>query len=292
MNATFRLALAALARALDDVRLVALLVLANFVPSAVSALSPSVAAFRSFGHSLAGRDEPFLGGDIVGELVRIAVKGGASSTWLAVFVLALLVSLPLQIALSGGVAARALEGQAPFSAADFVADCVRLFGRNVRLFGWALLGLVPVIMLAAIASALVGKLDDPIGERSLFVYKALRFALVAAAFATWRLAFDAAKVRAVSDEPKKMYRAALRGLKDALSTRRLWLGYATLGLAGVLGLLLFARLHAALPVGSSLGALFALAFAQIVLTCRLVFSVAATNYVAASIAPKGGSEPG
>ncbi|HEU4407326.1 MAG TPA: hypothetical protein VFS43_18810 [Polyangiaceae bacterium] len=291
MNATFRSALAALRRALGDGKLVGLLLLANLLPSVASALAPSVGAYRAFGHSLVGRDEPFFGGDVLGELARAATKNGGG-TWLAVFVLALLVSLPLQIALSGGVAARALEGQAPFSTADFVADCVRLFGRNARLFGWSLLGLVPVAVLAGVSSALVGKLDDPLGERSLAMWKALRFALVAAAFATWRLAFDAAKVRAVSDEPRLMRRAALRGLKDALTTRGLWPGYLALGLAGVLGLLLLARAHAALPVASTGGALLALAFAQIVLACRLVFSVAATNYVAGAIAPKAGPEGG
>ncbi len=279
---TPRAALAALRRAFGDVKLLALLLGANLLPSILVALAPAAAAQRAFGHSLAGRDEPFLGGDVVVELVRVAIKSGGGA-WVAIFALVALVSLPLQLALSGGVAARALEGQAPFSAADFAGDCVRLFGRNVRLFGWALLGLVPVGLLAALTAALVGKLDDPLGERSLFLWKALRFALVAAAFATWRLAFDAAKVRAVSDEPRAMWRAALGGLKAVLAVRRLWLGYVGLGLAGALALLALARLHAALPVASTAGALFALAFAQVVLALRLAFSVAATNYVAGAL---------
>jgi hypothetical protein len=281
MNSSFGLALGALRRALGDVKLVALLLAANLAPSLAFALAPSAGAFGAFGHSLVGRDEPFLGGYVAAELARVAVKGWGGASWLALFALLLLASVPLQIALSGGVAARALEGQAPFSAADFVADCVRLFGRNLRLFGWALLGLIPVAVVAAGAAALVDQVDDPLGERSLVAYKALRFALIAAAFATWRLAFDAAKVRAVSAEPRAMRRAAWQGLGAAFRGR-LWLGYAGLGLAGALGVLLLMRLHAALPVGSTGGALVALAFAQIVLGVRLVFSVAATNYVAAS----------
>jgi hypothetical protein len=281
---TLRSVFAALRRALGDGKLLALLLVANLAPSLLVALAPSVTAYGAFGHSLVGRDEPFLGGDIIVEFGRAAQKGGASA-WLWIFALLFLVSLPLQVALSGGVAARALEGQARFSAADFAGDCLRLFGRNVRLFGWALLGLLPIALLAVLTSALVGKLEDPLGERSLALWKALRFGLLAAAFVTWRLAFDAAKVRAVADEPKAMRRAAWQGLKAALSTKGLWLGYAALGVGSALALLVAARVHAALPVGSVPGALLALLFAQIVLALRLTCSVAATHYVARAIKP-------
>lgn len=277
-----RSALAALRRALGDGKLLGLLWAANLAPSALVALAPSVAAQGAFGHSLVGRDEPFLGGDVAVEFVRLAQKGNAGA-WLWILAALFLASVPLQVALSGGVAARALEGQARFSAADFAGDCLRLFGRNVRLFGWALLGLVPVLVLAAATSALVGKLEDPLGERSLAAWRVLRFVVLAAAFATWRLAFDAAKVRAVADEPKAMRRAAWQGLRAAFSLKGLWLGYAALGAAAALALIVAARLHAALPVGSVPGALFALAFAQVVLAVRLAFSVAATNYVARAL---------
>jgi hypothetical protein len=273
-----RPALAAFRRALGDVKLVALLLAANLAPAALAAAAPAADAWRAFGHSLVGRSEPFLGGDVGVELARLAQKSGGA--WGLALALAFALSLPLQIALSGGVAARALEGRAPFSAADFCADCARLFGRNVRLFGWALLGLVPVGLLAAMTAALVGNLGDPLGERSLFAWRALRFALLAAAFATWRLAFDAAKVRAVSAEPRAMWRAAARGARAALVTRGLWPVYVALGVAGALALLAAARLHAALPVTTAGGALLAFAFGQVVLAVRLVFSVAATNYVA------------
>jgi hypothetical protein len=281
---TLRSVFAALRRALGDGKLLALLWAANLAPSLLVAVAPSVVAYGAFGHSLTGRDEPFLGGDVAFEFLRAAMKGGAGA-WVWIFALLFLASLPLQLALSGGVAARALEGQARFSAADFAGDCLRLFGRNARLFGWALLGLLPIALLAVMTSALVGKLEDPLGERSLALWKALRFGLLAAAFATWRLAFDAAKVRAVADEPKAMRRAAWQGLKAALSVKGLWLGYAALGAGAALALVLAARVHAAVPVGTVPGAVLALVFAQIVVAVRLACSVAATHYVARAIKP-------
>ncbi|MCU0687913.1 MAG: hypothetical protein MUF34_37660, partial [Polyangiaceae bacterium] len=78
---TLRSVFAALRRALGDGKLLALLLVANLAPSLLVALAPSVTAYGAFGHSLVGRDEPFLGGDIIVEFGRAAQKGGASA-WL------------------------------------------------------------------------------------------------------------------------------------------------------------------------------------------------------------------
>lgn len=266
----FRLALGSLRRALSEPRLLAVLWLANLVP-ALLALAPLVGPARdAFDRSPLGRDAPFLDPEVVRVfLMRLGPRPPAVGLWLAAAVVAL-----LGPALAGGTLAR-LGETGRFAPGRFLEAAGRHYGKNLRLFLWAVLGLAPLaVPLAAAGRALRRARETALFQGPLDLWGWALLAAAGLAFLTWRAAFDLARALAVSRDEGRTRRAAWAALRLLWRRPGLLLGYGLLGLAGLIAAWLAALVHAAVPVAGLGGAAAAWAAAQAFVVVRAAFSVA------------------
>jgi hypothetical protein len=281
---SFRSILTAPLRAFSELKLLGVLLAANLCIALIQSAPVLIPAIGRFGHSLAGRGRPFPSPEAVFDFSKLLAQGGGPFLAGPV-VLGLLLSFGLQLVLAGGIVSR-LCSSGRFSLAGFAHDCAAQLGRNLRLLGWALLGLLPVVGLVALATVLFTRAEKPTlftlaGEQwaleNPFTFWSLaHLALVVVLFALWRSSFDLARVQLYADDQRKTRLAAWRALKQMVRSPGALLGYIAVGLLGLGVVLAFARLHAAVQVTSAGKAWLALLVAQLVVTARLGFSLATT----------------
>jgi len=267
-----RLALGSVRRAFSEPRLLASLWLANLVPSLV-ALAPFAALAReAFDRSPLGREARFLDPEVVRVfLLRLGRQPPpAASLLLAGALVALLAP-----ALAGGTLAR-LGESGRFAPARFLEAAARHYGKNVRLFLWALLGLVPLAAPLAVAGWALSKA----GKAALFQdpLDPWRWALLGAsalAFLAWRATLDVARALAVSRDERRTRRAAWAAVRLVARRPGLLAGYGLVAMAGLAAAWAAARIHAAVPVAGLGGVAAAFAVAQGFVLVRVGFSTAA-----------------
>ena len=283
---SFRSILTAPLRAFSELKLLGVLLVANLCLALIQSAPVLIPAIAHFGHSLAGRGRPFPSPEAAIDFSKLLAQGGGP--FLAgPFLLGFLLSFALQLVLAGGIVSR-LCSAGRFSLADFARDCAAQLGRNLRLLGWALLGLIPVVGLAVLSAVLLTRWKKPTlftleGEQwaldNPFTGWALaHLALLVVLFALWRASFDLARVQLYADDQRKTRVAAWRALKQLVRSPGALLGYIIVGLTGLLVVLAFMRLHAAVQVTSVWKAWQALLVAQLVVVSRLGFSMATTAF--------------
>lgn len=272
-------------KAFSELKLLGVLLLANLCIALVQSAPILIPAIGHFGHSLAGQGRAFPSPEAVFDSTRLLAQGG--SFLAGPLLLGFLFSFGLQLLLAGGIVSR-LCSPGPFSLADFARNCAAQLGRNLRLLGWALLGLLPLAGLAVLATVLLARAEKP----TLFTLDAEQWALdnpftgwslahlalVVVLFALWRSSFDLARVQLFADDQRKTRLAAWRALKQMVRSPGALLGYIVLGLIGLLAVIALARLHSAVRVTSTGRAWLALGMAQLVIAARLGFSVAHTAF--------------
>ncbi|WP_375771564.1 hypothetical protein NR798_11920 [Archangium gephyra] len=281
---SLRSTLTAPLRAFFELKLLGVLLAANLGLALIQSVPVLLPALGRFGHSLSGRGQPFPSPEVVIDFTRLLSQGGGP--FLAgPFLLGFLLSFALQLVLAGGIVSR-LCSPGRFSLAGFAHDCASQLGRNLRLLGWALLGLLPVVGLVVLATVLFSRAEKPTlftldaehwGLENPFTFWSLaHLALVVVLFALWRSSFDLARVQLYADDQRKTRLAAWRALKQMVRSPGALLGYIAVGLLGLGVVLAFARLHAAVQVTSTWKAWLALGVAQVVVAARLGFSLATT----------------
>lgn len=274
-------------KAFSELKLLGVLLVANLCVALVQSAPLLIPAIGHFGHSLAGRGRPFPSAEAVVDFGKLLAQG--SGPFLAgPFLLGFLFSIALQPVLAGGIVSRLWCSRERFSLADFARNCAGQLGRNLRLLGWAFLGLLPLGALAVAVTVLMAR----VGKPTLFTLEGEQFALdnpfsawsvahltlVVVLFALWRSSFDLARVQLFADDQRKTRLAAWRALKQMVRSPGALLGYIAVGLVGLLAVIAFARLHAAVEVTSTGKAWLALGVAQGVAAVRLGFSVASTAF--------------
>ncbi|MFY0565009.1 hypothetical protein ACN28E_14295 [Archangium lansingense] len=280
----FRSILTAPLRAFSELKLLGVLLVANLCISLVRSVPVLLPAIGQFGHSLAGRDRPFPSPEAVFDFSKQLAQGGGS--FLAgPLLLGTLFSFGLQLVLAGGIISR-LCSPGRFSLADFTRDCAAQLGRNLRLLGWAILGLLPVVGLGVLATVLISRAGKPTLftlpgehwalENPFTFWSVAHLALMVVLFALWRSSFDLARVQLYADDQRKTRLATWRALKQMVRSPGALLSYIAVGLLGLGMVLAFARLHAAVQVTSTGKAWLALLVAQLVVAARLGFSMATT----------------
>lgn len=273
-------------KAFSELKLLGVLLVANLCVALVQSAPILIPALGHFGHSLAGRGRPFPSPEALIDFGKLLAQG--SGPFLAgPFLLGFLFSIALQPVLAGGIVSR-LCSRERFSLADFARACAGQLGRNLRLLGWAFLGLLPLVALGVLVTVLMARAEKPTlftleGEQFALdspfsTWSVAHLALVAVLFALWRSSFDLARVQLFADDQRKTRVAAWRALKQMVRSPGALLGYLVLGLVGLLAVILFARLHAAVVVTSAGKAWLALGVAQLVAVVRLGFSVATTAF--------------
>ena len=281
---SFRSILTAPLRAFSELKLLGVLLAANLCIALIQSTPVLIPAIGRFGHSLAGQGRPFPSPEAVFDFSKLLAQGGGP--FLAgPFLLGVLLSFALQLVLAGGIVSR-LCSAGRFSLADFARDCAAQLGRNLRLLGWALLGLLPVVGLMVLATVIFSRAKKPTlftlsaeqwGLENPFTFWSLaHLALVVVLFALWRSSFDLARVQLYADDQRKTRLAAWRALKQMVRSPGALFGYIAVGLLGLGVVLAFARLHAAVQVTSTGKAWLALLVAQLVVAARLGFSMATT----------------
>ena len=273
-------------KAFSELKLLGVLLVANLCVALVQSAPLLIPALGHFGHSLAGRGRPFPSSEALVDFGKLLAQGGGP--FLAgPLLLGFLFSIALQPVLAGGIVSR-LCSQERFSLADFARACAGQLGRNLRLLGWAFLGLLPLVGLAVLVTVLMARAQKPTlftleGEQwaldsPFSFWSVAHLTLLVVLFALWRSSFDLARVQLFADDQRKTRLAAWRALKQMVRSPGALLGYLVLGLVGLLGVLAFARLHAAVEVTSAGKAWLALGVAQWVAAVRLGFSVASTAF--------------
>ncbi len=281
---SFRSILTAPLRAFSELKLLGVLLAANLGLALIQSAPVFIPAMSRFGQSLSGRGQPFPSPEAVIDFSKLLAQGGGP--FLAgPFLLGFLLSFALQLVLAGGIVSR-LCSPGRFSLAGFAHDCAAQLGRNLRLLGWALLGLLPVVGLGVLATVLFSRAEKPTLftldgehwalENPFTFWSLLHLALVVVLFALWRSSFDLARVQLYADDQRKTRLAAWRALKQMVRSPGALLGYIAVGLLGLGVVLAFARLHAAVQVTSAGKAWLALGVAQLVVAARLGFSLATT----------------
>ncbi|HYO72000.1 MAG TPA: hypothetical protein VEU33_38590 [Archangium sp.] len=283
---SFRSILTAPLRAFSELKLLGVLLAANLCIALIQSTPVLIPAIGRFGHSLAGQGRPFPSPEAVFDFSKLLAQGGGPFLAGPV-VLGILLSFGLQLVLAGGIVSR-LCSPGRFSLADFARDCAAQLGRNLRLLGWALLGLLPVVGLVVLATMLFSRAEKP----TLFTLDGMQWALdnpftfwslthlalVVVLFALWRSSFDLARVQLYADDQRKTRIAAWRALKRMVRSPGALFGYIAVGLLGLTVVIVCARLHAAVQVTSAGKAWLALLVAQLVVVARLGFSLATTAF--------------
>ena len=283
---TLRSMLLAPRKAFSELKLLGLLWGANLLVTLIQSTPVLFAALARFGHSLSGRGKPFPSIEALSDFGRQLAQGSGPFL-LGPLLLGLVLSLGVQLVLTGGIVARLCSPER-FTLALFVRDCAAQLPRNLRLLGWALLGLLPVVGLAALTALLLSRLHEPTlftlkGEEGIIDNPITGWSMahlmgVLVLFALWRSSFDLARVQLFAEDQRKTRLAAWRALKQMVRSPRAVLGYIVLSGVGLLGVFVFARLHSALQVTSAARAWLALLLAQVVVLTRLGFSVTTTAF--------------
>ncbi|AKJ01391.1 hypothetical protein ATI61_103100 [Archangium gephyra] len=283
---SFRSILTAPLRAFSELKLLGVLLAANLCIALIQSLPVLMPAIGRFGHSLSGQGRPFPSPEAVFDFSKLLAQGGGPFLAGPV-VLGIVFSFGLQLVLAGGIVSR-LCSPGRFSLASFARDCAAQLGRNLRLLGWALLGLLPVVGLVVLATVLFSRAEKPTlftleGQHwaldNPFTFWSLtHLALVVVLFALWRSSFDLARVQLYAEDQRKTRLAAWRALKRMVRSPGALLGYIAVGLLGLAMVMVFARLHAAVQVTSAGKAWLALLVAQLVVIARLGFSLATTAF--------------
>ncbi|HLL55690.1 MAG TPA: hypothetical protein VK447_19170 [Myxococcaceae bacterium] len=283
---SFRSFVTAPLRAFSEVKLLAVLLLANLGVALIQSFPLLFPALGHFGQSTSGVGQPFPSTEAMVDFGKLMAQGGGPF-FAGSMVLGLLGSFGLQLVLSGGIVSRLCSNER-FTLGEFARNCARLIGRNARLLGWALLGLIPVVGVGVGSAALLKWKERP----TLFTMKAEslaldnpfdvwtvgHLALVLCVFALWRASFDLARVQLFADDQRKTRVAAWRALKKMVRSPGALLGYIGVGALGLCAVLVLARLHAAVPVTSAGRAWLTLLLGQLVIAGRLGFSVATTAF--------------
>jgi hypothetical protein len=278
---------AAIGRAFSELRLVAVLVGVNLFIGLLFAFPTLFPSMAALGHSSLAAHESFPSAIVFFQLGSIFSRGGAFFAGSAV--LAIATSYAIQFFLSAGIAQRAWT-EGPFRLSELLGASARLFGRNLRLFAWSLLGLLAVLVLIAGVTAGFYALDWPtvftqksevwVFGHPLSFSAGIHLALVGLLFGFWRCSVDLGRVKVAAEDERKTRRAAWRSFKRMITSPLAWLGYSLLCAAGLLALLVMIRLHGSIAVTSTGKAWFALLITQVVVWVRLAFMVATYVYAA------------
>jgi hypothetical protein len=244
------------------------------------------ALFKFYSHAPLAEGKPLLSTELLLGISQAFPPGGGLLRTLPI---ALLVALPLTVFLTGGVVWRAWTVDR-FRLSEFIAECVRMFGRVLRTLLWSLLLLAVCSGLVVATSALLHKAHRDtlftapglswVVERPLTGWALLHLVLVAVLWALWRLTLDTARVLAFVEELRKTRKAVWRAFRLVLRSPGTWAAYSLLGAVEVCAVLLVMRLHASLPEGNTGLAWLALLMAQLVVLVRAGFQVSTTAFAA------------
>jgi hypothetical protein len=295
---TLRSMVTAPVRAFAEPKMLGTLLAANLVVGLLISLPSLLPTLQGFGHSLLGRGAPFPSTPALFEANRALSNGGAFMG--GSMVLAVVLSLLMQLYFAGGMTSR-LWSAGRFVFSEFASQSARLWGRNVRLFGWSLVGLIPAAGFAVGSALLMKALHKPtlftlkneewILGTPLTGWSAAHLGLSLFVLAGWRASLDVARVQLFSEDQRKTRVAAWRAVKRVVTSPGQWLAYAVLAAAGAMAVIGSAKLHGLIPVQSAAGAWLALLVAQGVIFVRLGCSVATLAFAVevhrATPAPSG-----
>lgn len=284
MNSLRSLLLAPL-RAFSEVGLLLTLLAANLGVALVQSVPLIIPALGVFGHALSGRGKPFPSSEAVLDLGKALAQGGGSFLAGSVL-LGFLLSSGQQLLFAGGIASRVCSAER-FSLSEFSRQSARLLGRNLRLFLWSRLGLIPVAAVAVgagFASTAAGKptlfnLESGQWSDNPFTgWNVAHLGLALLLFALWRASVDLARIQLFADDQRKTRIAYWRACKELVRSPGAVVGYAVLGLVGLLVVIALMRMHASMRITSATRAGLALLAAQVVVLARLGFSVATSAF--------------
>jgi hypothetical protein len=260
--------------AFSERRMLLVLWLAGALAS-LGAVLPFVGPVKAhFDHSILGRADGFLSGEVLADLSRLLGKGSPASGP----AYAALLSLVLSPALAGGTLGRLLR-PGLFELRTFAADAAAHYLVNLRLLAWALLGLMPLGGLCALAFRALSAAEGEALYRAPFdKWRWLLGAAAALLLLAWRAAFDLARALAISQGERRTRRVAWAALKTVARRPSVLAGYAAVVGLGLGLAWLLVRVHAEVLVGTPAGALLALLVGQLLLWVRLGFSTAAYAY--------------
>ncbi len=276
-------------------RTVAVLLWANWAVAGLMVAPALPAVLAGYGHAPRAAGKPLVSSELLLSLGPVLQAGGMPSVGAPLLLLVL-----LQLLLAGGVAWRACAG-GPFRLGAFLGQSGRLLGPNTRLYLWLLL-LLPV---AAVGPAVLAvgmhalrlptvftmPAEGLLLGRPFGVWPLVHLATVVLALASWRLALDVARVLVFREDLRATRRAAWRAVRLVLGAPGAVVGYAVLGAAATLLVLLAARTRALLPEGNAGLALLALGVGQGVVWIRLVFQVAGTRFAATLVERAAATRP-
>ena len=289
LKQTLRRVVVALRRSSSERRLLLLLWVVNLLCALPLAVPLWAIAGAQFGGSRAGHDDPFIPGELTFELghalaSHVAPLAGAAA-------LAMVLAILANQLLAGGVVARLWHRGRP-SREGFAADCVRYFWRNLRVWLWMLLALIPAIVVSALTRKLLGKLEANAAEVSSFEkWNVLRMGIVVLLIAAWRAAFDLARTLVVVEDSRVTRRAAWRAVKLVVRRPALVLGYCAVAAVALALLAVLAAIHARLPQVSTVGALIVLVVGQLVILGRQWGSLATSSFIVESWRELAGTPP-
>jgi hypothetical protein len=277
---------AAPVRAIFEVRLLLVLLAVNLTVGLVFSVPFLFPALQTFGHTLSFRDASFPSFGAWMAIGSTLEKGGggfvAGST-----LLAMVLAFILQLLLAGGVTARmSTEGRFVFF--EFGALCSRLWGRNLRLYVWSLLALIPMLAVCVGSGVLLHAFHKPTlftqKPESWFVgspfgaWSVGHLAFCLWVWSGWRASLDVARAEIFNDDLGKTRVAMWRAFKRVMSSPFAWLGYALLGALAAAAVLAAIHFHGLMRVDSTGRALLALLAAQGVVLVRLVGQLATVAY--------------
>lgn len=258
----------------------------SLLAAAIAVLPDVGTLFKYYGHAPLSEGKRLFSPQLLLGVSQAFPPGGGPLRSLPV---AILVSLPFTLFLTGGVVWRAWTVDA-FRFAEFLAECGRSFGRVVRTLLWSLLLFAVCVGVVVGTSALLHAVHrdsiftteafDWVLERPLTLWAHLHLLLLVVLLALWRLTLDTARVMVLVEELRNTRKAVWRAFRLVLRSPGAWAGYALLGVVEALALFIVVRLHGALPEGSTALALLALLFAQVVVLVRAGFQVSTTAFAA------------
>lgn len=272
---SIRIASAAVRKALSERRLILTLWVLNLGIALVAVLGPRAAIHGHFDHSLVGRGD-WLDAEALTSLSAIFGRTG-DAVGIGIFV-SIMLAFVTQLVVTGGIIGR-LSAFDQMGLGAFFSDSFTYLWRNARIFLWSLLGLIPVGLLSFATGRLLGKaMEGQLHQARFDVPSLLQSAFTLALFVAWRATFDAARVIVFATGDRRTRKALIPAVKLVLGRPMNLVGYALVGVGGLLVLWLLARVYLVLP-GTTGGAWLAILVGQLMVWMRLAFSTATTAYV-------------